>query len=137
MGIGFVGLIFLYWLKIIPAQQAKTTMGRQDINVPFTIQITDKTFHFENEFATTHLPWNFVKKWRKDSKVVILYMQDNMLRVIPLRLVQESERKNLIELISKNQSQFINKSSGAWTRPVIILVIIIISFLFFFFVWKH
>lgn len=55
---------------------------------PMSIEVRDDGLYFKREPGEGVLPWSYIRKWKRDSKLLLLYPANNLFYLIPSHLFE-------------------------------------------------
>jgi hypothetical protein len=100
--IAFLTIISINYLYI-PYQIKKLFMQNKGGQLPFVMEIEEKTINIRNEMSNSTRLFSDYIKWKEDEKIITLYISDNMFTMIPKRFLSDEQILLIEETLRNNK----------------------------------
>jgi hypothetical protein len=96
------------WFVVLPWRWRKVFRQIAELKEPFGMELKEEEIVVTSELSTSRRPWKNFRKWKEDSKMILLYHADNLATMLPKRFFQPEEidflyRMIQVHKIPKNQ----------------------------------
>lgn len=71
-----------------PYQARRTFRQYKALAEPMSIEVRDDGLYFRRETGEGLVPWSHIRKWRRDSKLLLLYPASSLFYLIPSHLFE-------------------------------------------------
>jgi len=97
-------LIFLLanFFVYLPWKVTKNFKQNPFFKHKMTRRIDDIGLHTESDLGNVTLPWDHLRKWKQNSRMILLYTSGSTYMVFPKRLFDEDAWKEFEELLVKH-----------------------------------
>ena len=93
---------YMLFVRILSAYQAKNIYTKSPtLKTEITLRISGKGIRFDNKGTEKTMPWSIFTKWKKDEKFYLLYTTPRQFNVIPVRVMNDIQRKEFDDYLEK------------------------------------
>lgn len=92
----YIGVIFLL---VMPRKVRKVFAEQKSLREPVELELTDEKLLGACPSGTFNIAWKDVLQWKHTKSVVLIYESSAIMRLIPLRALNEAERVQLLTLL--------------------------------------
>jgi len=98
----FALAFYLLFTRMVTAYQAKKVYNKSPIlSQEVSLRISGKGIRHDKQANGNTIPWNHFSKWKKNDKYYLLYTNPHQFNVIPVRAMNEAQRKELDAYLEK------------------------------------
>ncbi len=125
-----------YQLILQPKQVRSTFRQRKDLTAPFEMTLSEDGVHVESEYGNSRLPWDLFVRYTMNPSMILLYQEQNLFRMIPMRLLGEGDKEYVRNLLKQNNVNSSMRNKGlSGHRWIVYAAIMALSFVVFWFVF--
>jgi len=98
----FALAFYILFTRMITAYQAKKIYNKNPIlSNEVTLRISGKGIQQDKKNNSKTLAWELFSKWKKNEKYYLIYTNPHQFNVIPLRVMNEAQIKELEDFLEK------------------------------------
>nr|WP_166175749.1 YcxB family protein [Altererythrobacter segetis] len=87
----FLLALVLFVRKPILRSMARRTLAqRRDLATPVAWSFDDGTLRIATRFTRSEFPWDALRRWREDDRVLLVYLADQLFHAVPKDQVDEA-----------------------------------------------
>jgi len=93
---------YMLFVRMISAYQAKSIYAKSPtLQHEVTLRVSGKGVKLDKKTDHTTIPWSAFSKWKKDELFYLLYTNPRHFNVIPKRVMNKTEKKELDAYLEK------------------------------------
>ncbi len=93
---------YMLFVRMLSAYQAKS-IYQKSATLPYevTLRVSGKGIKLDKKTNEGTIPWSAFNKWKKDAFFYLLYTSPRQFNVIPVRVMSETQKKELDSYLEK------------------------------------
>ena len=91
MLVGCLVYLAIYFCVVIPWRATKQYRQNRFLTHPTEYRIDETGLHVQSDLGTTEIPWDHLRKWKENKRLILLYPTDAAYFLFPRRLFAPAE----------------------------------------------